>query len=81
MAQVTAKLRELVDRIQPLTTWMKQHKPENKSIPVYKRDWIFLLKSPPDAIRAAGFDVTSEKGVTFDGFTLRPVDQKVESGK
>lgn len=81
MPPVKSKLRELVSRIQPLATWMKQNKPNNTSIPIYKKDWLFLLQAPPEAIRAVGFNVTAEKGVTFDGFTLRPVDPKVESGK
>jgi hypothetical protein len=79
VADIT-RLRALVEKIKPLADWMKQNKPDNKSLPVYKKDWLFLLKANVNEIRVHGFDVTREKGVTYDGFSLRPVDQKVTKG-
>lgn len=74
------KCRKLVEKIKPLADWLKVNRPSTKNIAVYKGDWLYLIKAPPDVIRTHGFSITKENGITYDGFTLRPTVQKVNKG-
>jgi hypothetical protein len=78
VTRIPTRVKALVEKIEPLANWLKQNKPECKTIHLAHKDWLFLLQAKIEDIRSAGFNVTSENGVTFGRFTLKPTVQTVE---
>lgn len=72
------RCRKIAEKVRILADWLKAHRPDATHIAVYHTDWLFLLKADPDTMRANGFNVTKEKGLSYSGFTLRPVTQTVK---
>lgn len=79
--KIPTRIKAIVVRLEPLANWLKQNKPDNRIIHVSKRDWLVLIQAPIETLRPAGFNVTSENGLTYGRFTLRPVDQTITKGE
>lgn len=79
--KVSTRLKALVEKIEPLASWLKQYKPENRLLHITTKDWLLLIKTPIEQLRVAGFNISHEKGVTYGAFTLKPVVEKTEKSK
>lgn len=81
-ARIPTRVKAIVERVEPLANWLKSNKPDCKTIHIFHKDWLFLVGSPLNNIRPAGFNITKEGGLSFGRFSLKPVTpQKVEKQK
>lgn len=78
VTRIPTRVKALVERIEPLANWLKDNKPDCKTIHITHKDWMFLLSAKIEDIRTAGFNINAEKGVSFGRFTLVPIKQVVE---
>lgn len=79
--KISTRLKALVEKIEPLASWLKQNKPDNRLIHITNKDWLLLIKTPLDQLRPAGFNISHQNGVTYGTFTLRPVIETVTKTK